>query len=230
MIAALAARVSQRLDEVAALERAQSEAGDISATVEALDAVRQQAEIAIGGFRLLRERLPPERVRSISARLADFAQTLRRSREEFGRQRRQVPILASVKSQALQISADLVEGWRGVAQSQAGPLLTLFALVERLPEMQDRLPELSSLQAQLQQRMIAPPQTTEQLVRFDTLCRRLDELLLQVQGLSPTVRAFLAKVVAGTATLADLSEDVVAWCRQGDRAGAFFVTLPKSAE
>lgn len=230
MITALARRVAQELDEVTALERAQSQAEDIRATLDALDALRQQVDVAVGRFRLLRERLPQEQARATSQRLTDLAQTLQRSREEFERQRRQVIPLESAKTQARQISEDLANGWREATQAQAGPLLQLLALVERLPELRERLPVLAQLRTQVITGMSKPPQNEENLAQFGALCEGLEEQLVQVHGLSPDVKAFLSKVVAGSATLADLSDDVLAWCRQGERAAALRITFPAAAE
>jgi hypothetical protein len=56
---------------------------------------------------------------------------------------------------------------------------------------------------------------------FDQLIEKFKLGLTSIQGLTPTIQAFLAKVVNHTATIGDLNEDIIAWCQLAGRAHVF---------
>ena len=228
MIKALATRVREQLDEIDELERAMFEANDIQATLNVLTTVHQRVTSVVSEFHLLRQRLPPEQAHAVASRLDGLQQDLSRSRDEFAHQRRQVAILETIQSRAVRIEKDLADGWREAAQTKAVPLLQLLSLVWWLPELREQAPSIRELAARIKSYVGELPRTGERLRAFDSACHQLEDQLVTVQGLSDHVRWFLTRVVNGSATLADVSDDVLAWCRQEDRGGAFSVVFPRA--
>jgi hypothetical protein len=72
---------------------------------------------------------------------------------------------------------------------------------------------------------VLPLRTAQQLAEFDARTAQLQTKLSELEGLSPAIIAFLKAVLDQKATIADLSDEVLAWCRQAGRDHSFRITL-----
>lgn len=230
-IVTLAHTVGRQLQELSALEAARADATDIRNSHDALVEVGQDVIKTAGAFQHLRERLEPDGARSVREDVTLIAQSLRSSHEAFARDRRQAPQVRDlVKRQTLKALTTLTDAWRTAANARLRPSLELLALVERLPEMQGQINDARQLRAQLLAQANQLPRSTSQLKGFDTGCEALEKVLQDMRGLSESVKAFLARVAERQATLDDLSEETLAWCRQGSRSTAFRIVFPETGD
>lgn len=223
--------VARQLDDVSTLEHARAEADDVRATFDALNEVRPFLIAATSPYLCVHSRLNPERIVVIENQLRLLADSLRVLKETFARDRRQARQLQGpVRAQAQQLYTMVTAGWREAAESRARPLLQLLDLVQRLPEMQGQHGVVVQLRTRLQAGIERLPQSESQISAFDADCAALETLLDEMRGLSAPVKAFLANVAERKARLSDLSDEVLAWCRQGTRASAFSITFAEVSE
>lgn len=221
MIVELAETACKQLDELDALEIAKKEAGDINATLKELAAVRSKAIQLAELCLLLGDRLPLAEIQSTE--IPRILQKVQDSRTKFtqGRERRQVLPLRDIAS-TIQTLIVKVEGlWKKYAESLVNPHFDLMELVRLLPEMRTMETTLRALKTQLQRHITILPQTRAELDDFDEQLKQLRSRLANLENLHPEVRTFLRKAHHNQATIADLTDEVMRWCRQGEHARVF---------
>jgi RNA processing factor Prp31 len=221
MIVELAETACRQLDELDALEIAKKEAGDINAPLKELAEVKSKAVQLTELCLLLSDRLPLTEIQSIE--IPRILQKVQASRTKFtqGRERRQVLPLRDIAT-TLQTLIVKVEGlWKKYAESLVNPHFDLMELVRLLPEMRTHEATLRGLKTQLQRHITILPQTRAELDDFDEQLNQLRSRLANLENLHPEVRSFLRKAHQNQATIADLTDEVMRWCRQGEHARVF---------
>jgi chromosome segregation ATPase len=225
MIGALSKQLGQQLEEVGLLEQQQQEVKSIQATLDKLDNLKSTTQSLKKQHQVLWSRFPDDTVQSIRQTAASMVQALEQSRDNFEKQRRQVRELSNVETDAKKLLKQVNDQWSLYVSAQLAPHIELLKLVQVLPEIVRQEQEINELLNQFEALKTNPPSSAPKLAEFDTKLQQLSERLAIQQGLSPAVREFLQKVQQGTATLNDLSDDILAWCRQGDHARAFAISF-----
>lgn len=221
MIVELAETACKQLDELDALEIAKKEASDINATLKELAEVRSKAVQLNELCLLLSDRLPLAEIQAVE--IPRILKSMQDSRTKFtqGRERRQVLPLRDIanRMQTLIVKAEGL--WRKYAESLVNPHFDLMELVRLLPEMRTHEVTLRGLKAQLQRHATILPRTRAELDDFDEQLSQLRSRLANLESLHPEVKSFLRKAYQNQATIADLTDEVIRWCRQGEHARVF---------
>jgi len=221
MIVELAEEACRQLDELDRLEIAKKEANDINATLKELAGIKITAIQLNELCSLLSERLPLRDIQSIE--IPKLLKSVQDSHTKFShdRERRQVPALRDIASR-LQALVVKIEGtWRKYAENLINPHFDLLELVRYLPEVREQEAILNGLKNQLQHHAAILPRTEVELLDFDQKFNRLKSRLANLENLHPDVRNFLRKAYNHQATIADLTDEVIRWCRQGEHAKVF---------
>ncbi len=221
MIVELAETACSQLDEMDALEIAKEEASDINATLKELAEVKSKAAqlnelcLLLSGRLLLREIQTveiPKVLKSVQDSHTKFTQ---------GRERRQVQALRDIANRLQVLVQKIEELWKKYAESLVNPHFDMLELVSFLPEMREHEATLRELKAHLQRHTTILPQTQAELVNFDERLTQLRSRLANLENMHPEVKSFLRKAYTHQATIADLTDEVIRWCRQGEHAKVF---------
>ncbi len=221
MIVELAQRACRQLDEIDTLEIAKKEANDINATLKELADVKRTVIELNELCLLLSDRLPLREIQGVE--IPKILKSVKDSHTKFTheRERRQVQALRDITSR-LQTLVLKIEGlWREHAKSLVNPHFDLLELVRILPELREHEALLNGLKARLQHHAAIPPRVPAELVDFDEKFAQLRLRLANLENLHPEVKSFLRKAYNHQATIADLTDEVIRWCRQGEHAKVF---------
>lgn len=225
MIGELCSQLRQQLAEAGRLEQQQDEMQDIKATLDTLNMVRETIRKLKVPYQVVWSRLPVDDIQSIRQQTASIAESIEASRSDFEHNRRQIQPLKKIEKDVQSIQKSLDARWKMYAQAQLSPHEEMLKLVRALPEIAGQEQAINELLSHLRAYTKELPSSHAKLTEFDTRLQQLSSRLATLQGLSPGVRDFLRKVQDGTATLHDLSDDILHWCRQGDHARVFTITF-----
>lgn len=223
MIVALAESVCQQIREIDALQRFKLVAADIQNTREALQSLKEQVTRLRTLLQLIQTRLAESELRLIQTGLEDCSSRLLRSAAQFEDQQRQSQELQSIQKRIEELYSILQQAWKRYARERVSKPIELHTLVYYLPEVVAQQDQYSTLRQKLEAYKEKAPTSARQLQEFDQSLEQFISLLNGIEGLSEAVKTFLLRTVSGTATLADVTDEVLEWCRQGRRAQAFSI-------
>ncbi len=225
MIVALVDTLTEKLALEDRLKTNRAEINSIEATLRALEQVAAGAEKLVEELDLCAPYLEAQAVANIQAQASDVARDLERSCVRFATNRKEWLSIQKAGENLQRPTKDLAERWQAYARNKLAPYLDLMLLVNYLPEVATSAGELNQLVRQLEEQVKRPPHSQAQLDQFQSRLNELGRRLDSVARLPLGVRAFLARVVDGKATFADLTPEVQAWISEGDRAAAFSISF-----
>jgi hypothetical protein len=225
MIVATARKATEHLTTINKLQKASEDTQNIEETLAALRDLKSATRDLMSLYDVLRTRLPQEYMQGLDVRLTTLAQRVRSSHQTFDMQRRQAPQLRLIKSDVQSITQDLQNSWRALVSTVLNPAAEIIGIIRVIPDMREPSANLIKLHDQLRAMTLLPLRTPQQVAEFDARAGQLQTLLSELEGISPAVIAFLKTVLDQKATIADLSDEVLAWCRQAGRDRSFRITL-----
>lgn len=214
MIVAAAARLRQQYDRLAESGEIKNRVSQIESTRERLVAIEPHIREPLKVFGLTHDRLPAEDRERVGERLRQLQWMIRQSREDFARDRRQVRRLEEAAASAGAIVNDLNLAWRRAATLRSQPFRDLMVLVRQLPAVAAEAQALQRALKQLDPSIETAPRSPQDLSRYDERMREVEHQAQAFEALPLAVREFLRRVTEETATLADLSPDIVDWLQQ----------------
>lgn len=224
MIISLVDQLRTRLEERDTLERQKGESQKVRQTLEALNRLLPLAQNLRARVELAHDRLAPERA-AFQGRLDTLRIEVEESKRAFPDDPLQVRAIKGIARRLQELSEEVDRAWGQYVNETIRPHADLYALVAMLPEVEAQQVEITALLAALRRQAEKAPLTPHALTAFDTKREQLAGRLDQLEGLSEAIRLFLSKVTAQQATLEDLSEEVLAWCRRGNRASTFRIAF-----
>ena len=223
MIIALVQAADKQQQELEQLRIARDEAKVISEMLSTLADVEKSARRLTSLYALACTFLQNEDVQGFAAGMSKLTGDITVSRENLPSEHRQVPQLNAILKKMKAFVTDIENAWKKYATEQVAPSLELLRLVQQLPEVRSQEQEFQDLRTRLQGFIAQPPLNATGLSTFDSTLQELKQRLACLEGLNAEVRTFLFKVQDGTATLADITEEVYQWCRQAQHSTAFQV-------
>lgn len=227
MIVGLSQEVCLRLQEIDRIEKMKGNAESISATLEALLPVKKSVDDLVAAIMLLRNRLHDHDVQNVLFTLGRLAKEIRASRERFETEPRQTKALSNIQASIQKLMKEIKWQWQLYARERIREPLELFDLVKNLPEVEAQQTVYGELKRRLERYAEEIPLTAEKLTDFDQSLDLLTQRLRSIEGLNAEVKVFLQRTLNGEATLADLTDEVLQWCRQGGHAQIFAVRFTR---
>jgi DNA repair ATPase RecN len=223
MIVRLSQEVCQQLQTIDDIETLKNNEESIKATLKALTKVKESVATLVTLLTLLRERLPAQDVYGLDY----LVRELKASRERFDTEPRQTKALSSILESIQKLVREVKSQWQTYAKERVHEPLELLKLVENLPEVKAQREAYDELKTRLGRYTREPPLTVDQLTDFDRSISILVQSLNNIDGLNSEVKIFLQKTLNGEATLADLTDEVLQWCRQRGHARIFAVKFAR---
>lgn len=228
MIVSLSQEVCQQVQEIDHLERLKNNLTAIQATFDALIQFKDTVVQLKGLVILLNGRLAEHTVQDVVSGMRRLVRDVQVSAEKLESQPRQVKELTQSQRKAQGFIDDLKAHWKIYAEEYARETLELLRLVDHLPEVETKQTIYRVLTSHLQHYIEYTPLAPAQLVEFDESLQQLNQHLSNIEGLSADVKKFLENVLKDQATLADLTDEVLQWCRQGEHARTFVIGFTRN--
>jgi chromosome segregation ATPase len=225
MIVELSSQVGELLAEAGRLEQQQHEVKNIQATRDTLNEVQQKIHSLKMHYQIISPRMADQKIAYIQQQAATIASAIETSRSNFATQRRQEKALKQTEKEVQKILQEIDAYWKHYSTEQIKPHTDMLELVRALPEIASQEATINELVAQLRKLSTASPASHNKITEFDNTLQQLKQRLATLQGLSPQIQDFLRKVQDGRATLHDLTDEVLSWCRQGEHASAFALSF-----
>lgn len=225
MIVELAQQTQTKLNTWKQHSQAKDVAGHVKATQTTLAKLNQQLISFDQNYRRVADRIAHEYVLAAQNEISNTLSVLQELHREFAKQRHQVTSLGKIAESLKWLEKQVQQAWSVYADQQTKPHKELFELVQHLPEIKRQNHTINSHLRQLETHQQTWPSNDSELADFDDHLDELSNLLANLSGLAPTIRAFLEKVRDGKFTVADLDEEILAWCQQDNRGQAFKITF-----
>jgi tRNA uridine 5-carbamoylmethylation protein Kti12 len=220
-IAALAESACILLKNIDNLEQNKLNADNIEATYAALKDVKEVAKTIHNLCVLYHNRLPIHTIKQVELPKSIKELQLLQAQFTNEHQPRQVYELNTVSSRLNKIKTKIEGEWKKYAKTHLLLYFDLHEMVKSLPEVRKQESTLNGLKNHLQHDISVMPLTKDDLNTFDQRFEQYKQHLSTLEHLHPDVQNFLQKTNKGTATLADVTDEVLHWCRQGEHAKAF---------
>jgi chromosome segregation ATPase len=225
MIVSIAQDIQKKIARQNELTNIRDNQKNIEDTHKELKQVKKSLREFVTLYQVLHERLDVARKASIIVKAAKIQEKINFLHKQFASKPRQVKELRDLKSQIKQLTQQVEAAWKLYANEQVKPHFDLLKLVKQLPEIARQADAIHRLQDQLRVAINKPPNSGDALKQFDRNHQALKGHLANLSDLDPNVRTFLNKALQGQATIADLSLEILAWCRQEGRAQAFKISF-----
>lgn len=225
MITTLANTIQTQIAHRNELEQRRDNRNDISDSYQKLREISKLLQEIIISFDLIKPRLTNEQTAEAIKQLQGINNKLHESREKFMSQYRQIRELSWVEKLIQDLKRFLEQVWASYVLVQTQAHFELLNLVQKLPEVTIQGGTPASLREKLHSSSNQLPKKTSQLTQFDADLKALQNSLANLSGLSAEVTEFLRRVQKGTASITDLTDEVLAWCRENERAEAFKISF-----
>jgi hypothetical protein len=224
MIVSKAQKVRKQLVTLKKLEEDERNRRDIEATRDELEQVAATLRQFTSLYQLIHGLLDSQDNAYVTDQVKQIDGDVESSHQEFAQHRRQVRALQTTGQKIESLDQQTEASWRLYAEERLTPQLELLSLVRQLPEIRGQLNTIDSLTQRLERFKDTPPNNVKELKEFDQKLQSLTKRLASL-SLQPAIKDFLTKVLRDEATLADLSDEVLTWCQQGNRAKTFKITF-----
>ena len=155
------------------------------------------------------------------SRIGAVRNKLQDSRIRFASSPYQLTALKAIQNEITSLNSDLLAAWKTYASNQVKPKLELYDLLKELPEVRRNQATFTQNLAELSRQAGAVPRNDRELAQFDSRLDKITMTLTAVQGITPVIQDFLRRSHQGAFTVADLNDEILAWCRVNDRGRSF---------
>ncbi len=225
MIVALAQDTAVTVQQWQTFKQDQQTAEDIKATLDKLRTLDRRLELLARSYRLIAKYLTTEMIQYVQEQLQALLSNLDELQAQFNRRRDLVSNIAAYLQNAAGIEDQLKRFWYLYASEQINRQSELYDLIKNLPEVKKQRNNIEKLLSKLQAQQQNLPNSAPELEEFDQRLAQVSQSMESLQSLSASIQEFLRKVGRNECTIADLSEDVLVWCWQENRAHNFKVTF-----
>jgi hypothetical protein len=203
------------------LEKFHQELNDMRETTKSLEQVFNQVIGLKDLYMIVYADVSATNQQKVKYGIKDTIEQVQYSKKDFSSARRQANTLKVISNNLSRLRADTEVSWKLAAEQILQPYFELFNLVQQLPEFRTQGPQLFAWKDKLSGYITNIPKNIVEMRDFKERLSKFKSAISSVEGITPEVRDFLAKVANGTAVLADMDEKILEWCRQSDRSRVF---------
>lgn len=211
--------------EYTTLSSRASQAATIQRTRQALKELDGAVELLAAAISTVAPLLDLTELEQLRTSAHTLARLIVRSKDLFPSQTNQTVQLAAAKRDAETLWEGVRSGWKKYANARVQPLREKVIFARQLPSMRAGREERTRILDSLTRRVAELPTAPAHLRGFENDLRELGEHLAALAGDTPEHTSFLGRAVAGTATLDDVTPEILDWCRREGLAGQIKVKL-----
>ncbi len=225
MIIALVEETCALIREVETRQKAKNELESVNETFRALTALNESITQLQNMLQLLHTRLSLAEINTITDIGMRCMWQLNQSAEQFLHQSRQKNQIQVIQTQFQKALDSLKKTWEIYVDRHTCDSLELYRLVAKLPGVSERKAAYDDVQNRLALAKKTLPTTQKHLDDFDRTVAQFKQMLQETGNLREEVKVFLGRIANGTASLADLTDEVLQWCRQDQRGKTFSIRI-----
>lgn len=221
MIVQLSEKVKALAQKKREMEKFRNQLQDLNLTISEIQMVTTEANKLKLSYKLIYSRLPAPHIADMESRVKELIIQVGYSKQDFSTNRRQTVALRAVTGNIRGLNASIEASWKLAVETLLAPYYELYSLVRQLPDFQSKEADLAILKSRLDYYKNNLPKNVNEIRDFDRIMDKFKQGLASIQGLTPGIQAFLTKVVSHTATIADLNDEILTWCKQSGRGKVF---------
>lgn len=219
VITRLAEEIRQQVAAYAQLTDSASRVSDITSTADDLINLRREVAAWASTYAAVEPCLPLDQRAALRGQARVVWTKVNDSRTKFGYNNyAQHDALAQVQQRVKRLSEQTQQCWYVYAQERIRPLRVQVDLAKQLPKMRDTFAEIEAAAAEIEKLAQQSPRRSTEVDAFHRKVDVLDHALQSIKGLTAEQKVFLDKARHGTATLNDVTESLLAWCKQENLA------------
>jgi chromosome segregation ATPase len=196
-----------------------------------LDTIHSDVQQLEGVYQLLTQsdKVDKQRLAEIRTKIKPLRDSFRNLRSEYTENLTQIPqkVQANHNLQLRPIKNEVQQVWRAYILAERKPLLELYNMVKLLPEIKARSAKIEHELQKLDEYKQSLPKNANEV---HSLITSLQQQLASAESLPPKIQAFLRQAASGGITLAAVDDEILAWCRQDNRAEIFRIIVAERAE
>jgi len=224
MIVEQSQRLLEQIRVASDHEYAQRQVDELKRTRTALQALENQLADFERRYRALSPYLNEVEQTEMQQRIAQIKSALASQSEALVKDRRAAVLAMGRAEQQLNERAkSLIEIWSPMAQDAYLPYRTLFTILSKFNDLMPTLAPMREGLVELEPRASRFPESADDVEDFFRRVQQMETILNNIEGLNEDIRLFLVLATSGAATLAHLTDDALAWCRQ--HADQFIIIL-----
>lgn len=113
-----------------------------------------------------------------------------------------------------QLRADTERAWSQYASNWLAPVNDAVRSGRQLPALQSKVTQIDPILSNLHEQSQRLPKQAKDVHQFHENLELVRKILQDVPSMSPAQKVFMSRVEQGTATLADLDDSLLQWCKQ----------------
>jgi cell fate (sporulation/competence/biofilm development) regulator YlbF (YheA/YmcA/DUF963 family) len=224
MIVEQSQRLLEQIRVASDHEYAQRQVDELKKTRTALQTLENQLADFERRYRALSPYLNEVEQTEMQQRIAQIKSALASQSEALVKDRRAAILAMGRAEQQLNERAKwLIEIWSPMAQDAYLPYRTLFTILSKFNDLMPTLAPMREGLVELERRASRFPESADDVEDFFRRVQQMETILNNIEGLNEEIRSFLVLATSGAATLAHLTDDALAWCRQ--HADQFIILL-----
>jgi len=221
--------IAQELvDQTQQIEKSRSdraETKNIDDTYQKIVALQQKLDTLTDQVTVLRENDVVPLSQEFIGHLEIAKQKLIDAQQAFQSVRRQVSSISEVQTCIERAEDELKKVWSAYTAKRINPIRTTLELIRGLPDVHNKLNEHHEVLHVIGDFEKRLPRNSADWFKFTQAIARYQLIFDSVEGLDPEIIEFLKKVRNRDATLADLTENILTWCYEGNRLQTFTIQL-----
>lgn len=205
------------------VEKLRSQAASIDQTRQALRELEEKFDLFRGSYRLLAARVEASELTIIAQKLQTLLNELDASATQFDVGRNQSHKARELINKVEHLSQDLQRLWSRYVENQHSIVSERYRIMAKLPGISEHEGEI----AQKLKRLAAIGKTlptASDLEDLENIVVDVETRLSTISDIPEGVQLFLQKVSRDGCTLADLTDDVLVWCREHQFETLFKIT------
>lgn len=214
----------EKLESLNTTVRRKQETDQIENTYAQLTLIRQQIQRLVNQYKTIGHLLSNEEQQELRVRFGFINEKVDDFAKEFQSNSDQARRLRPFSERDVGPSLNALQTmWASQVDREVKNESEIYLLVKSLPEVRSNGAQIDAVLRQLNTVKGQPPASEEEMIRYQENVDRLRSQIGSIQGLTPAVQIFLEKMSQDRATIADLSPEILDWCRESSRAKHFAI-------
>ncbi len=215
MIVQTAGELRHQLQEYGHLKQNESQIVSIQNTADELTTLQRQVKAWAEVYPILQPCFSDQQQYELSKQAAEIQQKLAESKLRFQNiNRYPQELLKQLQRLCSKLTDSTEQAWQQYARNCLSPVQEIVKSARQLPKMQSKLAQVDDVLISLQNQSQKLPRRLSDVQRFHEQINAVKSKFQEVETMNVEQKAFLGKVHQGTATLADLDDTLLQWCRQ----------------
>jgi hypothetical protein len=216
--------LQEKLSLLNTAERRKQETDQIANTYAQVSQISQHIQRLVNQYKAIGRLLPIEEQQELLNRFDLINEKVSNFAEEFLSNSDQARRLRPFADSHVIPSLDTLRTmWASQVDQEVKNETKIYLLVRNLPDVRSNSAQIDGVLRQLNTIRERPPASDEELIRYQENVDTLRSQIGGIQGLTSAVQIFLEKMSQNSATIADLTPEILDWCREPSRAKHFAI-------